>query len=163
MKYIILLAVLVTSSAFAKPADYDSVKRAKLIEWVEQMRTITHEAQENAKKSEADLGTAVQQILKLEAEVVAQRDWGIERDTAAWKAEQERDHEKKARLAIEKRFNGLKTPVSAVLAFLAALIVALLIMRFASPALNTLGGIGMAFGIPLAVGVAIFTFLKIII
>lgn len=83
----------------------------------------------------------------------------------------ERDHlqntvaERDATIASQKAdktkllasFHTFKFYTASVVGALVAGIVGLLIFRFAAPALNTLPGIAMAFGVPAAVGAAAFT------
>jgi uncharacterized membrane protein (DUF485 family) len=64
------------------------------------------------------------------------------------------DHD--ALLAHYHRFKGI---CAAIVGLLFAFVVCLLIMRFAAPALNTLPGIAFAFGLPIAVGAAVGTFI----
>lgn len=65
-----------------------------------------------------------------------------------------KDHDKL--LAHYHRFKGI---CASVVGLLVAFSVCLLILRFAAPALNTLPGIAFAFGIPVAVGAAVGSFI----
>jgi len=164
-------AGLATAAPSAKVVSaYDQSKRAQLIEWIEQLRSLAAAADAKAAAAEASLGTASDQraraeasLLILQADIDKLRAWGVEQQAlyqaeAALRvaAERDRDAERTARHAILAKYHRAKFYVGSALAVLAGGLAALLIFRFAAPALNTVPGAILAFGAPTAVGAATF-------
>ncbi len=65
-----LLVCLSATIASAKPSDYDAVKRAKLVEWVEQLRVMADNAKQQAAAADAKLVESEALIIQGREEIV---------------------------------------------------------------------------------------------
>lgn len=180
MKRAILILLIAASSAFAAPTKkpvtkpveppaisqtvvsaYDEAKRAQLITWIEQLRVKGNEAvasatlaQENLVKSEAQIAEAKNNILLLDTQIQNLTQWGINEQNGRINAEQQLSD-------VLKKYHFIKLRVALVLSILAGAFVGLVIWRFAPQVLNTIMGIAIGLGIPIATAIAIFTYIQI--
>ncbi len=159
---ILVIACTLTSLHAIDPKTseaYDFNKRTQLIEWVEQLRKFGNDAKAHADEVTAKLviayeqrNAAQQETIKTQADIQTLTAAYVKRDGEAIKAVQERDQ-------YATWYHGLKFYCVGALAGLAALIVGILIFRFAAPALNTVPGLFVAFGVPLATFAGVSGFL----
>ena len=140
---------------------YDSAKRTKLIEWVEQLKVKADNAlaetellKGNITQSELLRKTAENNLVTLQTKIDDLSDWGI--------TQQERADKADAKLAeVLPKYHFIKFWVSAFFALVLGGFVGLLIFHFAPQALNTLIGAGIGLGLPVFVGIIVFTFIQL--
>lgn len=160
------VALFVACSALGAPtakqvAAYDANKRAQLIEWIEQLRGLAGDADKKAAAAQADLAisqaelaAAVTNVTILQGDINRLDEWGKAQWTRAEKAQATLD-------AVLPKYHKLKNYVGTALAFGAGLLVGICIFRWCAPALNTVPGMILAFGVPVGVAGAVFTFIQL--
>jgi len=166
MKNVILLSILIfAGSAFGAPtakqiAAYDANKRAQLIEWIEQLQVRAGDADKKAASAQValtasheELASAVNNLATLRGNIQKLTDWGNERDRLYWEAQGKLD-------VMSPKYHFLKNWVGLALACGAGLLVGIVIWRFAAPALNTVPGAILAFGVPTAAAGIVFTIVQ---
>ena len=162
MKNILLLSILLfAGAAFGAPsakqiAAYDANKRAQLIEWIEQLRVKAGEADAKAVAAQSaldvstvELATAQKNLEILKADIEGLRRWGMNQQRAYLKAKEAYDE-------LLPKYHRLKLWVGLALACGAGLLVGIVIWRYAAPALNTVPGAILAFGVPVAAAGTVF-------
>lgn len=167
MKNILLISIVIfAGSAFGAPtakqiAAYDANKRAQLIEWIDQLQVKAGEADKKAAAaqtdlaiSQAELSAAVTNVTILQGDINRLNEWGKAQWTRAEHNQAELD-------AFLPKYHSLKNYVGTALAFGAGLLVGICIFRWCAPALNTVPGMILAFGVPVGVAGAVFTFIQL--
>ena len=180
MKKAILILLIAASSAFAAPTKkatvapvsqpaitqtvreaYDAAKREQLIVWIEQLRVKAGEADKKAVAAEASAATSEAQrqeaeknVSELNVKIQNLADWGVAQQDGRIKAETEL-------LKVLPKYHFLKYWVSLGFAICAAGVVGLAIFKFAPQALNTAIGAAVGLGLPVAVGLIVFTFIQL--
>lgn len=146
---VLLLGAAVSASADTKAYDY--AKRAKLIEWVEQLRVKAEAATTAARQSQAALTLAQVELVSLQGQIQALHEDFVLTVGQRDKLSAELAEESAKRTVLLAKYHKLKFWVSALAGAIAAGAVGLLILRFGGLALNTVPGAAVAFGAPLVV------------
>jgi len=157
----ILFALIALSTSFAAPtakvvSKYDENKRAQLIEWIEQLRVKAADADAKAVQasealavSDSQLAAAKENLATLQGDIVKLTQWGVDQQKLYLKAQAALDE-------VLKKYHFIKFWVSLGFALVSCFLVGLIIFRYAAPALNTIPGAILAFGVPAAVFAAVF-------
>lgn len=138
---------------------YDAAKRVQLIEWVEQLRVAAGEAGAALATSEVQRAAASAAVVALQGDIDRLTAWGVAQQARADGQEARAVKAERAEAAAMAKYHAIKLYVGGALACGAGLLLMLAIFRYAAPALNTVPGLVLAFGAPVAAGAAVFTFI----
>lgn len=153
---IIPLFFILAGTLLAKPSDYDSIKRTKLIEWVEQLQTAANSAKAHAEEADQKLIEMQETVtqtkaenIKLQSDIKKLTEWGISWQNTAIKLQEKVDELIKKLNHVLKKLHFWKWFGSLGL----AAIVLLILLRWPPPLANPwaiaivyLGFPGLAFG-----------------